>query len=257
MLEPIDNGLITRTNLRESWVCGIHWQKTSHVTNHHPADCLHSIVNIGNIPPFSKKAIRGKIYWFEGNKDSLYNHYKRDFKEGANENKLIIASCQFPVTGNITRNANWIKNQMRKSKIRGAELVHFPECALSGYGGADFDNFSEFDWDILQSHTDSILALAEDLKLWTILGSSHPLKHGHKPYNSLYLINPRGKIVDRYDKRFCTKGDLNYYTPGNHFVEFRINSIHYESKTIFKNNRRIYCHYGKSGRIFYFCLLQW
>ncbi len=81
MLDPIDNGMITRVNLSESWVCGIHWQYTSHVTDHHPADCLHSIINIGNIPPFSKKAILGKIYWFEGNKDDLYDHYKNDFMD--------------------------------------------------------------------------------------------------------------------------------------------------------------------------------
>ena len=81
MLDPIDNGLITRVNLSESWVCGIHWQYTSHVTDHHPADCLHSIINIGNIPPFSKKAILGKIYWFEGNKDRLFEHYYKDFSE--------------------------------------------------------------------------------------------------------------------------------------------------------------------------------
>jgi len=81
MLLPIDNGLITRVNLPESWVCGIHWQNTSHVTDHHPADCLHSIINIGNIPPFSKKAIPGKIYWFEGSKEYLYDHYRNDFPE--------------------------------------------------------------------------------------------------------------------------------------------------------------------------------
>jgi len=81
MLQPIDNGLITRVNLSETWVCGIHWENTSHVTDHHPADCLHSIINIGNIPPYSKKAIPGKIYWFEGNKENLYDQYKNDFLE--------------------------------------------------------------------------------------------------------------------------------------------------------------------------------
>jgi hypothetical protein len=81
MLSPIDNGLITRVNPSESWVCGIHWQCTSHVTDHHPADCLHSIINIGNIPPSSKKAILGKIYWFEGNMENLYDHFKKDFSE--------------------------------------------------------------------------------------------------------------------------------------------------------------------------------
>lgn len=81
MLSPIDNGLITRVNASESWVCGIHWQCTSHVTDHHPADCLHAIINIGNIPPSSKKAILGKIYWFEGNMENLYDHYLNDFTE--------------------------------------------------------------------------------------------------------------------------------------------------------------------------------
>lgn len=78
MLNPIDNGLITRINTLESWVCGIHWHNTSHVTDHHPADCLHSIINLGNIPPFSKKAIQGKIYWFEGNLDNLFEHFEND-----------------------------------------------------------------------------------------------------------------------------------------------------------------------------------
>ena len=81
MLDPVDNGLITRTDLSGSWVCGIHWQSTSHVTNHHPADCLHSIINVGHVPPFSKRALLGKIYWFKGSKEDLYDHYRIDFLE--------------------------------------------------------------------------------------------------------------------------------------------------------------------------------
>lgn len=80
MMEPIDNGLIFRIDISNTWVCGIVWEQTSHVTAHHPADCLHSIVNIGNIPPNSRKAFRGKIYWFKGTKDDLNNHYKNDFE---------------------------------------------------------------------------------------------------------------------------------------------------------------------------------
>jgi predicted amidohydrolase len=79
MLDAIDNGLIMRSNLDNTWVTGIYWERTSHVTNHHPADCLHSIVNIGNIPPNCKRAIRGKIYWFEGTKSDLLNHWRKDF----------------------------------------------------------------------------------------------------------------------------------------------------------------------------------
>lgn len=81
MLDPIDNGLITRVNLSETWICGIFWENTSHVTDHHPADCLHSIINIGNIPPNSRRAILGKIYWFEGQKENLNDRYQKDFPE--------------------------------------------------------------------------------------------------------------------------------------------------------------------------------
>jgi len=79
MLEPIDDGLITRSNVQGTWISGIFWEGTSHITNHHPADCLHSIVNIGGMPPRTKRAIRGKIYWFQGSKNDLVKHFKRDF----------------------------------------------------------------------------------------------------------------------------------------------------------------------------------
>jgi hypothetical protein len=239
MLEPIDNGLITRMDLSESWVGGIVWQNASHVTNHHPADCLHSIVNIGNIPPFSKKAIGGKIYWFKGNKDSLYTHYKKDFLGESIKNRLVVASCQFPISGDIATNANWIKSQMRRAKICGTNLVHFPEGALSGYAGADFTDFNTFNWDTLNSNTDSICDLAKELKLWVLLGSSHKLGNELKPYNSLYVINPEGQILHRYDKRFCTTGDLKYYTPGNHFVLFEINNIKCELLILMPDTRKI------------------
>ena len=223
MLAPIDFPLITRMDKSGQWVCGIHWENTSHVTNHHPADCLHSIINIGGIPPFSKRAFRGKIYWFRGNTNDLMKHYESDFIQP--DGKLRIAACQFPVNGKISENANWIKKQMRIAKVNGAELVHFPECALSGYGGADWKDIEKLDWELLRQETQSIMALAKELKMWVILGSSHPLSGSNKPHNSLYVINPHGKIIDRYDKRFCTTGDLKYYSPGDHFVVFEIHGI--------------------------------
>jgi predicted amidohydrolase len=39
---------------------------------------------------------------------------------------------------------------MRKAKKAGAEIAHFPECALSGYVGFDFPNFDGFDWELLK-----------------------------------------------------------------------------------------------------------
>jgi predicted amidohydrolase len=114
---------------------------------------------------------------------------------------------------------------MRYARVNGAELVHFPECALSGYGGADWKDVDSLDWAALREATQSILDLAETLRLWVLLGSSHRLSGENKPHNSLYVISPHGDIVDRYDKRFCTSGDLKYYSPGDHFVDFEINGV--------------------------------
>lgn len=141
------------------------------------------------------------------------------------EGVLKIATCQFAVSRSITRNSQQIRNQMQKAKKASAEIVHFPECALSGYVGFDFPNFDGFDWELLKAETMKIATLAGRLKLWVALGSVHPLTSPNKPYNCLYLIGPDGKIEGRYDKRFCTAGELRRFTPGNRFVFFTINGV--------------------------------
>ncbi len=139
--------------------------------------------------------------------------------------KLKIATCQFAVGRSIKRNSREICELLRRAKKAKADIVHFSECALSGYVGTDFPKFEGYDWDLLKEEKEKIMTLAAKLKLWVVLGSTHRLTEPNKPYNSLYLIGPDGKIADRYDKRFCTPGDLRRLTPGNRFVNFTINGV--------------------------------
>ena len=145
--------------------------------------------------------------------------------------KLIIATCQFPVSADITNNYRYISAQMRKAKAQGADVAHFPECALSGYAGPDFSSYANFKWDELNVYMRKILELAQELKLWIVVGSTHRLTGKHKPHNSHYIINDKGELIDRYDKRFCagnekeSSGDLAHYTSGNHFSVFTIKGI--------------------------------
>jgi len=39
------------------------------------------------------------------------------------------------------------------------------------------------------------------------------------------VIHPQHGIVDRYDKRFCTNGDLKHFSAGEHNVIFELNGI--------------------------------
>jgi len=138
---------------------------------------------------------------------------------------LKVATCQFAVSASIKRNAQQICAQMQKAKRGGAEVAHFPECALAGYIGFDFPNFDGFDWELLEKETLKIAALAGKLKLWVALGSVHRLGGAGKISNCMHLIGPDGKIADRYDKRFCTAGELRRFKPGNRFVFFTINGV--------------------------------
>lgn len=138
---------------------------------------------------------------------------------------IRIASCQFPVSADIISNYSFIEAQIIEAKLKKADVVHFPECALTGYPGTDMMTMDNFDWTLLHRMSDSVMATAKKLKIWVILGSLHQLSGSNKPHNSLYVINPDGLLVDRYDKRFCTSTDLKYSSPGDHFVTFNINGV--------------------------------
>ncbi len=88
-----------------------------------------------------------------------------------------------------------------------------------------------FDWDRLQEAHQQVVDLARELKLGGFVGSAHRLSGRHKPHNSLYIINDKGRLVDRYDKMFCVgdrsgkTSDLAPYSPGSHFAVFEIKGV--------------------------------
>lgn len=138
---------------------------------------------------------------------------------------IRIATCQFAVGPSVNRNAARIIKQIDQAAKRRADVVHFPESAMTGYPGTDLPSWDGFDWDNLQARTLGIRQAAARRRVWVILGSAHPLTGNRLPHNCLYLINPAGKVVDRYDKRFCMVNDMKHFTPGDHFVTFRINGV--------------------------------
>ena len=132
--------------------------------------------------------------------------------------KLRVASCQFPVSADISSNARYVRRYLKKASEAGAHILHTSEASLSGYAGSDFQSFENFNWQRLRAETSRLRQLAASLSLWLVLGSAHFLDENTKPTNCLYLINPHGEIVDRYDKCMCTLGDQKFYSAGKHFV---------------------------------------
>jgi predicted amidohydrolase len=139
--------------------------------------------------------------------------------------KLRIATGQFPVSAHPVENAKHIGDFMREAAAGGAHLLHTSEACLSGYAGIDFPSFEKYDWESLRQETTALRKLAQDLGMWLVLGSAHFLDAQRKPTNCLYLIDPEGKIADRYDKCFCTGGDQRYYSVGNRLVTRDIRGV--------------------------------
>lgn len=138
---------------------------------------------------------------------------------------MRIATCQFPVSANIKRNFEYMKQQIRQAYEQRAKLVHFGECALSGYCGPDFESWADYDWKLLRQCTQEIMQLADDLSLWIIFGSNHQLSDGYFPYNCLYVIDDIGQLVTRYDKQRCSMRDLNNYSPSDVHITFEVAGI--------------------------------
>jgi len=126
----------------------------------------------------------------------------------------------------VRRNGAAIRRQMRAAARRGAQIVHFSEAALSGYAGAQFAAFDGYPWATLADQTARIRDLAAELRLWTLLGSTHPRRRG-KPLNCLYLIDPAGRIAKRYDKCFLMPRDRLYYSPGSRLVTHTLGGIRF------------------------------
>jgi deaminated glutathione amidase len=144
---------------------------------------------------------------------------------------LTVATCQFPVDADPRSNARHVRRLLRAAKERGADVAHFCECSLSGYAGSDLPDLRGLDFPLLEDLAREIFALAGELAIWTLLGSTHRLGGRRKPHNSVYVVDPRGALVDRYDKRFCAgdrrsrTGDLAHYAPGDHPTVFEIAGV--------------------------------
>lgn len=167
---------------------------------------------------------------------------------------LTVATCQFPVSADIAANLRHVKRQMSLASQRGARVAHFPEGALSGYAGTDFESFEGFDWDQLGDATGQLAEHSRRLGIWTVTGSAHQLSGRHKPHNSLYVVSDAGQIIERYDKRFCSgdpaaqTGDLAHYTPGSHFSSWEIDGIRCGALICYDYRfPELYREYGRRG----------
>lgn len=130
-------------------------------------------------------------------------------------NSIRIAVAQPAITADPGTNANEIRRLMTSAVDAGAQLIQFPEGALSGYAKAQIPGWDAVDWTALRAALETLKSEAARLGLWVVVGCNHRLTPPHRPHNSLYVISPEGRIATRYDKRRCSHTEItDWYSPG-------------------------------------------
>ena len=146
-------------------------------------------------------------------------------------NRLRVAIAQTPVGFDPRANGAVIRGQMREAAAAGARLIQFTEGAMSGYPSGPGKQVLagwQVDWAALRDELEATAALAVELRLWTVVGSNHPLTPPNRPHNSLYVISDQGELAGRYDKRLLSYTEVSdWYAPGSEPLVFEVDGFRF------------------------------
>ncbi|GAA3298393.1 carbon-nitrogen hydrolase family protein [Dactylosporangium vinaceum] len=144
--------------------------------------------------------------------------------------RIRIAAVQTEVTTDPAVNGRAVRDALRQAADGGARLAHLCEGALSGYVGQDKPHFDgwHIDWAPVHDELHAVTQLAGELGMWVVIGGNHRLTGERWPHNSLWFINDRGELVDRYDKRWCSNTEVTrFYTPGTEVRTFDVDGFRF------------------------------
>ena len=139
--------------------------------------------------------------------------------------RLTVATCQMPVTHDLDRNVAHITDLIRSAAEAGADVAHFPECALSGYGASTWPCWDGFDWDALDVGRQAIREAARSSGLWIVTGTVHRSSPSTRPTNAMLVVDRQGDLVGRYDKQRCSVNDLRAFAPGDRSLTVDIEGV--------------------------------
>lgn len=131
---------------------------------------------------------------------------------------MRILVCQInPTIGDLNGNASLILKGIEKGKSQKADLVIFPELALTGYPPEDFILLPHF-LAAVENHLKEIVQATEGIAAIVGLPRYNPHKLEKRVYNSAALIRNR-EILDFADKILLPTYDVfderRYFEPGN------------------------------------------
>lgn len=128
--------------------------------------------------------------------------------------KTVVACVQMDCTiGEPETNRRKIVERVREARERGAHLVIFPECALTGYCFDSLEEAAQFAEPLDGDSAGTIASVCEETDAHAVVGFIE--KDGDKYYNSAMLVGPKGLIGSYRKIHLPFLGVDRYLTPGN------------------------------------------
>jgi predicted amidohydrolase len=132
---------------------------------------------------------------------------------------LRVAAVQMKFARSIDDNLATIRRLAGEAARRRADVVLFPECAVTGYG---YD-FSTLKPRVVRDALACVGNIAADLRTNVLVGS--PVFGRRKLQNGVVVFDRKGEAVHCYAKCQLTEKDRAHFTPGNAVALFEIDGV--------------------------------
>ena len=134
---------------------------------------------------------------------------------------MRLAAYQFGVTGDIKHNMETIGKAVELAAEKKAELIVFPECAVTGYPSRDIDKAENIDNAAVENALKALQGLSDKFGISIIVGT---VVFEEKYYNRAYLFTP-GQKASWYGKRALYGWDAENFDPENEMGIFQIGGL--------------------------------
>lgn len=131
---------------------------------------------------------------------------------------LRVAAVQMRSTRSLDENIAATKRHIAECAKKGARVVVFPECSVSGY--FDNDYMKALTREQLESAEGQVAEACREHGVYAIVGM--PVRDGKKFYNSAIVIDPAGKVIERYHKLQLAE---SWPDEGDHLSVFKVDGV--------------------------------
>jgi len=146
---------------------------------------------------------------------------------------ISLAAGQFEVTKSIDKNLERISDLVREAAGERARIVLFPECALTGYPGADLEALSELDPDRVGEALETLGRLAREVGIYIATGAAILMEGPRHWKNSLVVYSDQGQRISAYSKHALTHSDQTHFDPGDTNPTFELDGLRFGCQICF------------------------